>query len=95
MNGMKKILLWLIGLYRKSISPLKRRPCCRFYPSCSQYALDAITERGVIAGVGLSVYRILRCNPFCRGGIDNVPKKRESRIMTAGKINYRATKGVK
>ncbi len=91
---MKKILIWLIGLYRKHISPLKRRPCCRFYPSCSQYALDAINEWGAIKGAGLSVYRILRCNPFCRGGIDNVPK-RNTRVMTAGKIDYRATKRVK
>ena len=73
----KNFLIRLIGLYRKYLSPLKGRPCCRFYPSCSQYAIDALSEWGVIRGLGLSVWRILRCNPFCRGGIDEVPKNRK------------------
>ena len=85
---MKRAILWLIGCYRRYLSPLKRRPTCRFYPTCSQYAIDAITEWGVIRGLGLALWRLLRCQPFCRGGIDNVPK-RGSRIMTAGKIQYR------
>ena len=79
---MKRAILWLIGCYRRYLSPLKRRPTCRFYPTCSQYAIDAITEWGVIRGLGLALWRLLRCQPFCRGGIDNVPK-RGSRIMTA------------
>jgi len=88
---MKRAILWLIGCYRRYLSPLKRRSTCRFYPTCSQYAIDAVTEWGVIRGLGLALWRILRCHPFCRGGIDYVPK-RGSRVMTAGKIQYRGRK---
>ena len=84
---MKRAVLWLIGFYRRHLSPLKG-PCCRFYPTCSQYAIDAVNEWGVIRGLCLAFYRILRCNPFCRSGIDYVPK-RSTRVMTAGKIQYR------
>ncbi len=73
---MKGFFIWLIGLYRKYLSPLKGRRTCRFYPTCSQYAIEAIEEWGVIIGLALAFWRILRCNPFCRGGIDNVPKRR-------------------
>jgi len=83
----KTIALWLIELYRKYISP-RKKPCCRFYPTCSGYAVEAINEWGFFRGTALAAWRILRCNPFCRGGIDNVPK-RASRKMTAGKIEYR------
>ncbi len=63
----------LIKFYRKFISPLKK-PCCRFTPSCSQYALDAVREWGVFFGISLAIWRILRCNPFSAGGYDPVPK---------------------
>jgi putative membrane protein insertion efficiency factor len=86
---MKRIFLWLIDLYRKYISPLKKRPCCRFYPTCSTYAYEPISEWGAIRGLFLTVWRILRCNPFCRGGIDNVPKRGAFRKMTAERITYR------
>lgn len=72
---MKKTAIALVGLYRKYISPLKP-PCCRFVPTCSQYAIEAFEEWGFIAGLGLTVWRILRCNPFCRGGYDPVPKRK-------------------
>lgn len=68
---MKKILISLIKFYRKFISPLKP-PCCRFYPTCSQYALDAIEKYGAIKGGFMGLYRILRCNPFNPGGYDPV-----------------------
>lgn len=71
---MKTVLIWLITLYRKYISPLKP-PCCRFTPTCSAYALEALQKRGLIAGTILAVWRILRCNPFARGGYDPVPEK--------------------
>ncbi len=74
---MKRIAIGLIQLYQKLISPLKR-PCCRFYPTCSQYAVEAIREWGVFRGLALALWRVLRCNPFGRGGFDPVPK-RESR----------------
>ena len=88
---MKKAVLWLIGLYRRWLSPLKRRPSCRFYPTCSTYAMQAVEEWGAFRGLCLAFWRILRCNPLCRGGIDHVPK-RNTRTMTAGKIKYRGRK---
>ena len=66
-------VIFLIKFYRKFISPLKK-PCCRFTPSCSQYALDAVREWGVCFGISLAIWRILRCNPFSAGGYDPVPK---------------------
>ena len=66
---MKKILISLIKFYRKHISPLKK-PCCRFYPTCSQYALEAIEKYGAFKGSILAIKRILRCNPFSKGGYD-------------------------
>ncbi|MCQ2435916.1 MAG: membrane protein insertion efficiency factor YidD [Clostridia bacterium] len=70
---MRHIAIFLVKLYRRFISPLKP-PCCRFTPTCSQYAIEAFAEWGFICGLGLSVWRILRCNPFCRGGYDPVPE---------------------
>ena len=70
-----KILIKLIELYRKNISPLKI-PCCRFTPTCSAYAIEAIQKRGAFVGTLLSIWRILRCNPLCKGGYDPVPEKR-------------------
>ncbi|MBE6631235.1 MAG: membrane protein insertion efficiency factor YidD [Ruminococcaceae bacterium] len=72
---MKEIAVFPIRLYRKYISPLKA-PCCRFTPSCSQYAIDAIKEWGIIVGTALSIWRILRCNPYCKGGYDPVPERK-------------------
>ncbi len=74
---MKKIAVFLIKLYQKYLSPLKGAPCCRFYPTCSQYAVEAFTKRGFFVGFGLTAWRILRCNPFCRGGVDHVPEKKK------------------
>ncbi|MBE6072404.1 MAG: membrane protein insertion efficiency factor YidD [Clostridium butyricum] len=68
---MKKILISLIKFYRKNISPAKPS-CCRFTPTCSQYALDAISRYGAFRGSMMAFYRILRCNPFCKGGYDPV-----------------------
>jgi putative membrane protein insertion efficiency factor len=69
---MRALLIILIKAYRKYMSPLKRRPSCRFYPTCSQYALDAVTKYGAIKGSFLSVRRLLRCHPFHPGGYDPV-----------------------
>ena len=71
---MKQLMIGLIKLYRKFISPLKP-PCCRFTPTCSAYAIEAFEKRGFFVGLFLSVWRILRCNPFCRAGYDPVPLK--------------------
>ena len=62
---MKAVLLWMVRSYRTYISPL-RPPCCRFIPTCSAYALEAIEKYGAVKGGFLAVRRILRCNPFHR-----------------------------
>lgn len=72
---MKYICIFLIRLYQKLIPPLRRRPCCRFEPSCSAYAIEAYQKRGFFVGTALTVSRIARCNPFCAGGYDPVPLK--------------------
>lgn len=71
---MKKILVSLIKGYHKHISPFLPG-ACRFYPTCSMYAAEAIEKFGVIRGSSLAMWRILRCNPFCKGGYDPVPEK--------------------
>ena len=72
---MKKILIFIINLYRKYISPYKK-PCCRFTPTCSRYAIEAIEEWGAFLGTGLAIGRILRCNPLFKGGYDPVPERK-------------------
>lgn len=67
----KKVLISLIKFYRKSISSVTP-PSCRYIPTCSQYALDAIEKYGAFKGVAMSIWRILRCNPFTKGGFDPV-----------------------
>ena len=70
---MKHILLWMIRFYRKRISP-RRQPCCRFIPTCSAYALEAVEKYGALKGGYLALRRILRCNPFYKGDqFDPVP----------------------
>lgn len=69
---MKQILIALVKFYRVAVSPY-RPACCRFYPTCSQYALEAIDKYGALKGGYLALRRILRCNPFHKGGYDPVP----------------------
>ena len=68
---MKKILILIIRFYKKYLSPLKG-PSCRFYPTCSEYALEAISKYGALKGGFLSIKRILKCHPFNKGGDDPV-----------------------
>ena len=70
---MKKVLIVLINFYRHQISPLKGTSCCRFTPTCSEYALEAVEKYGALKGGWLAVRRILRCRPFGGGGYDPVP----------------------
>ncbi len=70
---MKKIFISLIKFYRRHISPYKGGSCCRFTPTCSQYALEAIEKYGALKGGYLAVRRILKCHPFHKGGYDPVP----------------------
>jgi len=67
------IAISLISIYRNIISPWIR-PCCRFHPSCSEYAMTAFKRHGFFAGLLFSSWRILRCNPFCSSGEDPVPE---------------------
>lgn len=69
---MKKILIYMINIYRKYISPLKRTKC-PYIPTCSQYGIEAIEKYGALKGSFLTIWRILRCNPFSKGGYDPVP----------------------
>ncbi|PCJ29576.1 MAG: membrane protein insertion efficiency factor YidD [Rickettsiales bacterium] len=75
---MKYPFLLMIKFYQFFISPWLGKSC-RFYPSCSEYAKDAIIMRGVLYGLYLSAIRILKCQPFSDGGYDPVPEKRSSR----------------
>lgn len=73
---MKRLLIRLILFYRKYLSPLKSTKC-PYFPSCSQYGLEALERFGFVKGGFLIVWRILRCNPFSKGGYDPVPTKKE------------------
>lgn len=68
-------MLKLLRFYQKNISPMKR-PCCKYIPTCSNYAIQAIERFGPLKGTALAAFRVLRCNPFSRGGYDPVPEKK-------------------
>ncbi|HLB59489.1 MAG TPA: membrane protein insertion efficiency factor YidD [Bdellovibrionota bacterium] len=75
---MHKILVFLIVGYQKVISPYVS-PSCRFHPSCSEYGKQAILQFGVFRGIGLTLWRLLKCNPFGPHGVDLLPpQKRET-----------------
>ena len=67
------VVLAPVALYRAVLSPMKRTPSCRFLPTCSEYAIEAVRKRGVVVGGALATWRVLRCQPLCRGGYDPVP----------------------
>lgn len=68
---MKRLMISLIKFYRKNISPMNP-PRCKYIPSCSKYALEAIEKYGAIKGGSMAIWRVLRCNPFSKGGFDPV-----------------------
>lgn len=72
---MKQFIIKSIRFYQKKISPLFG-PKCRYYPTCSQYAIQAVEIHGVLKGSVLAVLRLLRCNPLFPGGYDPVPEKK-------------------
>ena len=69
---MKKIIIWSIRTYQKYLSQIKTTRC-PYYPTCSNYAVEAISKHGAVKGGLLAGWRILRCNPFSHGGYDPVP----------------------
>ncbi|HPJ37098.1 MAG TPA: membrane protein insertion efficiency factor YidD [Spirochaetota bacterium] len=71
-KGLSFVLILLVELYKMVLSPVLPQ-ACRFYPTCSVYAVGAIKKHGPFRGVYLAVKRIIRCNPFCEGGYDPVP----------------------
>ncbi len=84
---MKRPLIWLIRFYQKFISSATP-PSCKYYPTCSHYGIEAISRFGAIKGSALTIWRILRCNPFSSGGYDPVPEKKPKRI-----VHYARSKG--
>lgn len=76
MKPISSLLIKMIEFYRKHISP-RKIACCRFTPTCSAYAIEAIEVHGCIKGFALAFWRILRCNPLCKGGYDPVPEKKK------------------
>lgn len=75
---MKRICIGLVRFYQRHISPLKPS-CCRFTPTCSAYAIEAIERFGAFKGTGLAIWRILRCNPWGGHGYDPVPEKKQKK----------------
>lgn len=75
---MKRALIKLIEFYRKAISP-RTPPSCKYIPTCSEYGMEAIERFGALKGGFLTIWRILRCNPWSRGGYDPVPEKKEKK----------------
>jgi len=72
----KRPLIWLIRFYKKHISS-RTPPCCKYYPTCSSYGITAIERFGALKGSFMTIWRILRCNPWTKGGYDPVPEKKQ------------------
>lgn len=70
-------LIGMIRVYQSVVSPMTG-PTCKYYPSCSQYALTAVRRHGALRGTGLALWRLLRCNPWSLGGVDDVPEARHT-----------------
>lgn len=78
-NLLKKAIVFLIRTYQVTLSPRFSGGACRYTPTCSQYAIEAIEIHGVFKGSLLAIKRILRCNPFFKGGYDPVPPKKNKK----------------
>ena len=71
--AVRRLFLAPVRFYQRFLSPLKGTPSCRFTPTCSAYAVEAVMEWGIVAGTLLALWRVVRCNPFSKGGYDPVP----------------------
>ena len=78
-----RAVIFVIQLYRHTVSPL-RLPTCRFTPTCSQYAVEALSEYGVVKGGWLAVVRLLKCGPWHKGGWDPIPERRDAAHESCG-----------
>lgn len=74
----RNLAILCMKAYRRVISPLYGE-VCRYYPSCSRYAMEAFQQQGFLAGIALTAWRLLRCNPFTRGGVDDPPARKRPR----------------
>ena len=70
---MGRFFIWLISIYQRLISPLLG-PCCRFHPTCSDYAKEALESHGLVMGIWLTIKRLSKCHPLGGGGFDPVPR---------------------
>ena len=90
---MKRPLIWLIRFYQKYISS-RTPPSCKYYPTCSNYGIEAVSEYGALVGFFMLLWRILRCNPFSKGGFDPVPeKKKKPKRISYERNDYSSEKG--
>lgn len=87
---MKRVLLAFISVYRRVLSPMKRTPTCRFAPTCSEYAAEAIQTRGAFVGTLKSLWRIVRCNPWGGSGYDPVAPQPALPPGPDAQTNYKA-----
>ena len=71
-----QVVLLPVVFYRRVLSPMKRMPSCRYLPTCSEYAIEAVQKRGIVVGTALAMWRLLRCNPLFHAGYDPVPERR-------------------
>ena len=90
---MKKLFLFIIKFYRKYISPMKSTKC-PYIPSCSEYGMEAIEKYGALKGGALALWRIIRCNPFSKGGYDPVPSMK-AKASTKTSVKTKKEKNVK
>ncbi|GGQ96874.1 membrane protein insertion efficiency factor YidD [Deinococcus ruber] len=83
MSAPARLLIRAVRVYQRRLSPLKSAPTCRFTPTCSQYAAEALELHGAVRGSLLAAGRILRCNPLSPGGYDPVPPRRSPAVSTS------------
>jgi hypothetical protein len=89
MNVIRRAATLPLRIYRRWISPLKP-PMCRFSPTCSQYAVEAIERHGIVRGGAYAIWRLLRCQPFAKGGFDPVPGSEDAHECEHGARARRA-----
>ena len=86
---MNRVLIFFVRIYQYTLSPMLGQRC-KYYPSCSNYAIDALREYGAIRGSGMAAWRLLRCNPFSNGGYDPVPPRHRDCEQDHAKSNVSA-----